>query len=72
MDNKITVPNSFNKLDENTKLEITRFFYKQTEKFIFKNVIDKSKDDINNNIEDDLENLIYKISEKLNIDYDEV
>ena len=72
MDNKITVPNSFNKLDENTKLEITRFFYKQTEKFIVKNVMEKSKDDINNYIEDELENLIYKISEKLNIDYDEI
>lgn len=61
---------SFNNLDENTKLEITKFFYKQTEKFITQVVMEKkSMNDIQNHIEDDLENLFYNICEKLNIDY---
>lgn len=64
---------SFNNLDENTKLEITKFFYKQTEKFITQVVMEKkSMNDLQNHIEDDLENLFYNICEKLNIDYHEV
>jgi hypothetical protein len=70
MDNK---PVSFNNLNENTKLEITKFFYKQTEKFIAKKVMEKTSiDDIHNHIEDDLEDLFYNISQKLNIDFDQI
>lgn len=66
-------PVSFNNLDENTKLEITKFFYKQTEKFIANKVMEKTSiDDINNHIEDDLEDLFYNISQKLNIDFEQI